>query len=106
MTDTSMQPHANGSDWRKAMALAHAAPRCRARCKHTKQRCRGPAMKGRKVCRMHGGKGGAPKGERNGNYRHGRQTLAVRAERRELARGRAELRALMRAIREWENGSD
>jgi hypothetical protein len=25
----------------------------------------------RKVCRMHGARGGAPEGERNGNYRHG-----------------------------------
>jgi hypothetical protein len=24
-----------------------------------------------RVCRMHGARGGAPEGERNGNYRHG-----------------------------------
>lgn len=32
---------------------------------------------------MHGGKGGAPKGDRNGNYRHGRFTkerIAIRKE--------------------------
>jgi hypothetical protein len=36
--------------------------------------CRAPAMPNGK-CRMHGGRSpGAPKGERNGNYRHGRFT--------------------------------
>ena len=35
---------------------------------------------------MHGGApgSGAPKGERNGNYRHGRRTAEAIAERREL----------------------
>jgi hypothetical protein len=28
-------------------------------------------MRGKRVCRMHGGKGGAPRGERNGAYRFG-----------------------------------
>ena len=28
-------------------------------------------MRGWKVCRMHGARGGAPKGKRNGNYKHG-----------------------------------
>jgi len=35
---------------------------------------------------MHGGKGGAPKGVRNGAYRHGRHTAEAKAERRELRR--------------------
>jgi hypothetical protein len=30
-----------------------------------------PAVRGWKVCRMHGARGGAPEGERNGNYKHG-----------------------------------
>jgi hypothetical protein len=36
---------------------------------------------GWKVCRMHGARGGAPEGERNGNYRHGartKETIALR----------------------------
>jgi hypothetical protein len=33
--------------------------------------CMAPAVKGWKVCRFHGARGGAPKGERNGRYRHG-----------------------------------
>jgi len=47
------------------------APRCKARSKRTRERCRAPAVKGWAVCRMHGARGGAPKGERNGAYRHG-----------------------------------
>jgi hypothetical protein len=33
-----------------------------------------PAVKGWRVCRMHGARGGAPEGERNGNYRHRART--------------------------------
>ena len=36
--------------------------------------CKNPAVTGRKRCRSHGGKAGAPTGERNGNYRHGEFT--------------------------------
>ena len=56
---------------------AHAAPRCTARSKRSGQCCRAPAVKGWKVCRMHGARGGAPEGERNGNYRHGARTKEV-----------------------------
>ena len=38
--------------------------------------CRGPAIQGRPVCWLHGGKGGGPKGERNGAYRTGRDTAS------------------------------
>jgi hypothetical protein len=34
-----------------------------------------------KVCRMHGARGGAPEGKRNGNYRHGarsKETIELR----------------------------
>ena len=41
-------------------------------------------IKGRSVCRMHGGRAGAPKGERNGAYRHGRHTGEAKAARRKL----------------------
>jgi hypothetical protein len=50
------------------------APRCQATSKRTGLQCRGPAMKGKKVCRMHGGKGGAPKGSSNAR-KHGRYSL-------------------------------
>ena len=39
-------------------------------------------MRRRPVCRLHGGKGGGPKGERNGAHRTGRYTAEAEAERR------------------------
>src|SRR5215813_6312413 len=62
------------------MHKAHAAPRCTAKSKRTKKPCRAPAVRGWKVCRMHGARGGAPEGKRNGNYRHGersKETMAL-----------------------------
>ncbi len=53
------------------MQSAHDAPRSKAKAKRTAQRCRAPAVRGFNVCRMHGARGGAPEGKRNGNYRHG-----------------------------------
>jgi len=38
------------------------------------------SVRGWKVCRMHGARGGAPEGKRNGNYRHGarsKETIAL-----------------------------
>ena len=51
----------------------NAAPRCTARSKRSGQQCRGPAVRGKRVCRMHGGVAGsgAPSGNRNGRYKHG-----------------------------------
>jgi hypothetical protein len=66
------------------MQRAHAAPRCTARSKWTKDQCRAPAVRGWRVCRMHGARGGAPTGEHNGNYRHGLWTAEAIAERRRL----------------------
>jgi len=40
-----------------------------------------PAVRGWQVCRMHGARGGAPEGKRNGNYRHGarsKETIEIR----------------------------
>ena len=56
------------------MQSAHEAPRCRAKSKRTGKPCKAPAVRGYRVCRMHGARGGAPTGERNGNYRDGRRT--------------------------------
>jgi hypothetical protein len=82
-------------DWESALALAQTAPRCRARCRQSKLPCKAPAMRGKPVCRLHGGKGGGPKGERNGAYRTGRHTTEAKADRREL---RVLLRQLRRLI--------
>ncbi len=59
------------------MQSAHDAPRCKAKSKRTGKPCRAPAVRGCRVCRMHGAKGGAPTGKLNGNYRHGRRTKEV-----------------------------
>jgi hypothetical protein len=62
-----------------------AAPRCGARTRSGAP-CRAPAVRGRRRCRMHGGaKGsGAPKGERNGNYKHGHFTQEAVELRRQI----------------------
>jgi hypothetical protein len=48
--------------------------------------CKSAPVTGRRRCRMHGGAdgSGAPKGERNGNYKHGRYTAETIATRRWL----------------------
>lgn len=66
------------------MRSAHAAPRCTAKSKRTGQQCKAPAVRGWTACRMHGAGGGAPRGKRHGNYRHGGRTK-VMAEVRALA---------------------
>lgn len=60
----------------------NAAPRCRARSKRTGEPCRAPAVRGWQVCRMHGARGGAPRGTRNGKYRHGSCTKEMAELRR------------------------
>ncbi len=55
------------------MQSAHDAPRCKAKSKRTGKPCKAPALRGYRVCR-HGARGGAPTGERNGNYRDGART--------------------------------
>jgi hypothetical protein len=48
----------------------HQALRCCAKSKRSGLRCQAPAIRGREVCRMHGARGGAPKGNRNA-LKHG-----------------------------------
>jgi len=45
-----------------------------AKSKRTGLPCRSPAVQGYRVCRMHGARGGAPTGKRNGKYRQGMRT--------------------------------
>jgi hypothetical protein len=66
------------------MRSAHEAERCAARCKRTLQPCRGPAVVGWRVCRMHGAGGGAPPGERHGMYKHGQRSKTAIEERRAI----------------------
>ena len=68
------------------VTLMNAAPRCKARSKRSQQACRAPAIRGRDTCRMHGGRSpGAPKGERNGNFKLGLHTNEIMALKRELS---------------------
>ena len=47
------------------------APRCTATAKSTGARCKCPAVRGWTVCRLHGARGGAPRGKTHPNYKHG-----------------------------------
>ncbi|MFE1603303.1 HGGxSTG domain-containing protein [Methylobacterium sp. ID0610] len=71
-----------GNPMRSKFAM-HLSPRCGARTRSGRP-CGGPAMPNGR-CRMHGGQSpGAPKGQANGMYRHGRHTNEALAQRREL----------------------
>ena len=65
---------------------------CAAKSKRTKQQCRSPAMRGKLVCRIHGGKSAGPKTEQ-GRKRcaeaktvHGKETRGIRQRRSKLSR--------------------
>jgi hypothetical protein len=66
------------------LAQLSRAPRCGARTR-AGTACQCPAIRGRKRCRIHGGRSpGAPKGQGNGNYTNGDWTQEAAAERRWL----------------------
>ena len=74
---------------------AHArCRRCSAKSKRSQERCRGPAMRGKRVCRIHGGKSTGPRTSEgrqrcaNAKRVHGNDS---RADRREVAKKLAEL---------------
>jgi len=62
--------------------------------------CKSAPGTGRKRCRMHGGAygSGAPKGERNGNYKHGRYTEEVQATRQWLREATHMIRKLNKGL--------
>ena len=71
--------------------------RCQAKSKHTGKQCRKAAMKGKAVCRTHGGASTGPK-TAEGRKRcaaarttHGQETTAMRKEYREASARLAEL---------------
>lgn len=74
------------------MCKAHSAPRCGARTRSGKP-CQGPAMKGKKRCRRHGGASTGAPGNRNA-FKHGHRSKAhleamalIRAFQREAMAG-------------------
>lgn len=64
-------------------ARLFAAPRCHAKAKRTGQQCRAAAVRGFKVCRVHGARGGAPKGNRNA-WKHGDFSAGAATRRKSL----------------------
>ena len=60
------------------------APRCQAKAKHSQQQCRKAAMRGKRVCRVHGGKSTGPVTEdgrkrcANAKTMHGYETRTAR----------------------------
>ena len=78
----------------------HASPRCCATSKRSGLRCNAPAVRGYRVCRMHGARGGAPKGTANGSFKHGLRTKEALQERRQLSALLAEARASLAEFNE------
>lgn len=64
------------------MQSAHAAPRCTATSKRSGFPCKNPAVRGWRVCRMHGAGGGQPAGSAHPNYDHGLRTKQMETIRR------------------------
>ena len=65
------------------------APRCHATAKSTGEGCKATAVRGWRVCRMHGAGGGHGAGEANPAYKHGlrtREWVAIRRVIGELSR--------------------
>ena len=90
----------SGNPMSKARAALALHPRCGAHARTTGEPCKLPAMANGR-CRLHGGLSpGAPRGKRNGAYRHGRRTKEAIAQRRE---GRALLREILRLLTETES---
>src|SRR3954452_3818043 len=75
----------------RLVSLMNQAPRCGARTRRGSP-CRQAAVRGKRRCRMHGARAGAPEGPANGRYGHGQRGGAVLAE-------RAALRALLKLAR-------
>ena len=75
-------------------------PRCQAMSKRTRKQCGAPAMKGKRVCRTHGGRSTGPKTEQGrqrcaaANTVHGRDTRQIRQARRQAIATLAQLEAL------------
>jgi len=53
------------------MQRAHQPLRCTARSKRSGRTCKAPAVRGWKVCRMHGARGGHGPGRDHPQYQHG-----------------------------------
>jgi len=74
-------------------------PRCQAKSKRSQQQCRSPAIRGKRVCKVHGGRSTGPRTQQGRNLCgaartiHGRETRQKRARRQQAL---AELKLLER----------
>ena len=93
------------ADIERRLANLAKAPRCGAKTR-AGHPCRQAAVRGRSRCRMHGGaKGsGGPRGNRNGNFKHGLFTGEAKAIRRVMRAKVREIRALIQAANPREVG--
>ena len=64
------------------MQSAHASPRCTALSKRSGILCKNPAVRGWRVCRMHGAGGGQPAGKAHPSWRHGMRSKEIKELRR------------------------
>jgi glucans biosynthesis protein len=85
------------ADLQRRLANLAKAPRCGARTR-VGHPCKQAAVRGRARCRMHGGArgSGGPRGDHNGNYKHGNWTLESVATRRAARAKIREVKALLR----------
>src|SRR6516225_5732531 len=95
--DPMRQDPMRQADIERRLANLAKAPRCGAKTR-AGHSCRQAAVSGRARCRMHGGaKGsGGPRGDRNGNFKHGlwtRESLEMRKAARAKVR---EIRAFLK----------
>ena len=64
-------------------------PRCQAKSKRTQKQCRSPAIRGKRVCKLHGGLSNGPRTQEGRNRcgaaktMHGRETRSKRVKRRQ-----------------------
>ena len=67
--------------------------RCQAKSKRTKQQCRSPAIRGKRVCKVHGGRSTGPRTQQGRNLCgaarriHGQETRQKRARRQQALAG-------------------
>jgi hypothetical protein len=87
-----MEEKARNNPMHLAITLMNRAPRCGARTRSGSP-CRSPAVKGKKRCRMHGARAGAPEGNTNA-LKHGAWSAEARAWRRRVRELLREARAL------------
>jgi hypothetical protein len=86
------------ADIERRLANLAKAPRCGAKTR-AGHSCKQAAVSGRARCRMHGGAtgSGGPRGNRNGNFKHGLWTRESLEMRRTTAEKVREIRAFLRA---------